>query len=407
MTRDDDKAGRRPSRRQFLTGAAAGMGWVGIYAARRLLYAAPQDSAQEQEMEPRAYLPLVLSQYPPVKVVHVHAPGATDWDFSSDWYGYHVGQPVVDQMVERGLTELTGTASVGEAWAAILPGYEVGQKIAIKVNLNNCGGCGDNDNVIDALIEPVNAVVGSLVEGGVQEGDVWVYDASRPMPQRFYNRRRHTQAHYIDHGGCADEVATFEHIDESLRVQFSHPAMQTARWLTDLLYQATYLIDLPILKRHGAHPVTLGFKNHFGSLDNLGGAGDDNPHAYINPNDSRYTADFSPLVDIYSNPNIAGKTVLTLADGLFGAPSVAAVPIPWSNTFGASPNSLLFSRDPVAIECVMCDLLRAEWGLNEAAYDFLRLAEERGLGRFERGEPWGAGYSRFQYSRIELPEEGV
>ena len=48
--------------------------------------------------------------------------------------------------------------------------------------------------------------------------------------------------------------------------------------------------------------------------------------------------------------------------------------VPW-NTFGKqAADSLLFSRDPVAIDCVMCDLLRAEWGLNEAAYDHLYLA---------------------------------
>ena len=157
----------------------------------------------------------------------------------------------------------------------------------------------------------------------------------------------------------------------------------------------------PILKRHSIHPVTLGFKNHFGSLDNLGGAGNDNPHPYIDPHDSRYRPDFSPLVEINSNPNTAGKTVLTVGDGLFGAPSVGAMPVPW-DTFSGAPNSLLFSRDPVAIDCVMCDLLRAEWGLDEAAYDYLRLAQEWGLGTFYRGDPWGGGYTQFEYVRVNL-----
>jgi hypothetical protein len=305
-------------------------------------------------------------------------------------------------MLERGLVELTGVGSVGGAWATLLPGYSPGKRIAVKVNFNNCGGCDDSDNVIDALVEPVNALISSLVEAGVQAQDVWVYDAIRPIPARFYGRRVNQQARYIDGSGCADQVATFNHVHPSLKVSFSHPGMVTDRWLTDLLYHASYLINMPILKRHGAHPVTLGFKNHFGSLDNLGGDGDDNPHPYIIPSDDRYSANFSPLVEINANPNIAQKTVLTVGDALFGASSVSARPEPWTTFGGSSPNSLLLSRDRVAIDCVMCDLLRAEWGLDPAAYDYLMLAEQRGLGTFEKGDPWGARYDRLDYRYVEL-----
>ena len=154
--------------------------------------------------------------------------------------------------------------------------------------------------------------------------------------------------------------------------------------------------------QEGLHPVTLGFKNHFGSLHSLGSLGStfDNPHYYINPNDLRYDRNSSPLVDINANANLAAKTVLTVGDGLFGAPSVGATPVPWKTFGGQAANSLLFSRDPVAIDCVMCDLLRAEWGLNEAAYDYLRLAQERGLGTFERGDPWGSGYNILSYTQV-------
>jgi uncharacterized protein (DUF362 family) len=163
------------------------------------------------------------------------------------------------------------------------------------------------------------------------------------------------------------------------------------------------VINLPIAKKHVQAPVTLGFKNHFGSLNDLGGPNEDNPHSYIDPSTAYYNPAYQPVVDVYANPNIANKTVLTIGDALFGAPSVHAAPIPWQ-TFGQqAPNSLLFSRDPVAIDCVLCDLLRVEWGLSEAAYDYLRLAETRGLGVFERGEPWGGGYQKLNYSRAELP----
>ena len=389
------------TRRKVLVGAAVTAGYLALTAARRMVETArPGASAQETQLTPWAYLPLVFSNYLPPKVIHVHAADATHWDFSSGWYGDHVSQDRINAMIEQGLLELTGAPSVAAAWTSLLPGYLPGKKIAIKVNLNNAA-CDDADEVIDALIHPVNALIRSLVVAGVREDDIWVYDAKRPMPSRFYGRRQYTQARYFDNSGCADQMVTFTHVDPSLRVSFSNPAL-TPRWLTDLLFQATYLINMPILKKHVLHPVTLSFKNHFGSLDNLGGSGADNPHPYITPSNSYYSPSFSPLVDIYANPNIAGKTVLTLADGLFGAPSVSARPIPWQTFGDGAPNSLFFSRDAVAMDCVMCDLLRAEWGLDEAAYDYLKLAHQRGLGQFEKGEPWGGGYTRLNYIRLEL-----
>jgi len=389
------------SRRSFIGWAGLAAGSAVLSAANRLLGRTTGARAQQETFTPQAYFPLALQQSLKPKMVHVHAAGATYWDFQTGWYGEYVDQGAVNDMLARGLEELTGLGSAEEIWASLLPGYSSGKKIAVKVNFNNCRSCDDSDNVIDALVEPVNALIGSMVQGGVQAEDIWVYDASRYIPARFYDRRLNQQARYIDAFGCADEVATFDHVHQSLKVSFTHPDMVMDRWLTDFLYHASYLINMPILKRHSTHPVTLGFKNHFGSLDTLGGAGDDNPHPYINPRDDRYTSDFSPLVEINANPNIAQKTVLTVGDGLFGASSVGATPTPWT-TFGGSPNSLLLSRDRVAIDCVMCDLLRAEWGLDEAAYDYLMLAEQWGLGTFERGEPWGGGYGRLDYRRIEL-----
>ena len=349
----------------------------------------------------------------PSRVVHVHAPAATHWDFVEGWYGDAVDQAVVEEMLEQGLLQLTGTPSLEAAWQALLPAYQPGQKIALKVNFNNSdrdgGSCSQQGNRIDGLPQPVLALLRGLVEvRGVQPGDIWIYDASvgrgRILPDRF---RQPIQAAYPEvtfwgRGRCGNvQSPPFNHADESLRVSFSHPSL-TDRWLTDLLHEATYLINLPILKRHGIHPVTLGFKNHFGSLDNIVRGDPDDLHLYLAPNSPAYDPRFSPLVDLYANPNIAGKTVLTVGDGLFGAPGATQPPIPWS-TFDGAPNSLFLSRDPVAIDCVMCDLLRSEWrGIPEAAYDYLRLAEERGLGTFEQGDPWGGGYARIEYVRLDL-----
>jgi len=405
---------RRLTRRQFLFGMLAALGGAMLAGLRRFIgLAAPGEPA---DMVPRVYLPLIARNYPPPessRVVHVHDPDATSWSFSSSsYYWQHVSQSAVDRMVEEGLKTLTGTASVQEAWLQLLPNYQPGQVIAIKVNFNNAPNCSDADNVIDALIEPVNSLIATLKAFGVPERDIWIFDALRALPDRFVGRLLYGDVRLFDSRskGCRED-ATFVSDDPHAEVSFQHPNL-TNRRLTDVVINADYLINMPIMKDHGISGVTLGFKNHFGTIDRVVGGSPDDLHIYINPSDYRYSPDYNPMLDIYLNPHIRDKTVLTVGDGLYGALGNTNVePSRWSTFGNDAPNSLFFSRDPVAIDCVMLDILDAEPTSHPQrsgghADDYLELAEEAGLGTFERGDPWqtpyGSGYSRIEYLRIEL-----
>jgi hypothetical protein len=109
------------------------------------------------------------------------------------------------------------------------------------------------------------------------------------------------------------------------------------------------------------------------------------------------------MVDIYLNPHIGPKTVLTLGDALFACTTGAmGNPSPWETFGNQVPNSLFFATDPVAADCVMCDFVAAETDVPAHADAYLRLASEAGLGVFERGDPWGSGYSRIEYLGMEL-----
>jgi hypothetical protein len=405
---------KKLTRRDFIKGAA--LTSAGLVLGSNLL--AKLDALAQ---EGKVYLPLILKapEPPPARVVHVHDNGATNWN-GGGWYGAAVSQTVVDTMVQQGLQNLTTKSSWTEIWnglfSQVQPScYQVGQKIAIKVNFNNSNeGCGDSDNEVDALPQPVKALIRGLTLAGVQQQDIWIYDASRRIPDRFRIPILNSYPNVVFYGGgsCTGvNEATFNHIHASLEIQFSDPGSNLSnRWLPDLLYQATYLINMPILKKHGIHPVTLSFKNHFGSLDNIIRPGNDNLHYYIRPSDSLYRSDYSPLVDIYSNSNIKDKTILTVGDGLFGATGATGSAIQvWPNTFGDAANSLFFSTHPVAIDCVMCDFLDAEWGIDSAAYDYLFTSQDAGLGVCEGdrsnpgGDPWGSGYNQIDYVRILPP----
>ena len=317
------------------------------------------------------------------KVVHVHDVDATYWG-GSGYYGNCVRQNVVNAMVDRGVKELAGAATRADAWRILIPNYS-GGIVAIKVNFNNSG----QTNVIDGLIHPVNAVIQGLVDIGVATRDIWVFDAVRPIPDRFKN-------------GCTFTGVTFhdqENASFPVAVTFSRPGIP-AQSLASAVTSADYLINMPIVKRHSITGVTLGFKNHFGTISNCGTL-----HDYVDVNSgSHYSRTHNPMVDIYLDANIRSKTVLTLGDGLFGSKNdTNSVPQPWETFGNQFPNSLLFSTDPVAADCVMYDLLNAEpWYNPDQAADHLRLAADAGLGVYEQGDPWGSGYSQIDYHKITL-----
>jgi hypothetical protein len=330
-------------------------------------------------------------------------------------------------MVQAGLQLLTGQTDWTDIWKTLFEtvdpaGYSPGQKIAVKVNLNNSRTCDSHQGGIDALPQPLLALISGLEAAGVQPGDVTVYDAIRHIPAYLRSAvwSVYPQVNFIgnypDQSPCSGALPPSFAMHPSLTVPFDDPDGNLSdRHLADILYQATYLINMPIVKRHGGddmNPVTLGFKNHFGSIDSIYGNGDDHLHNYIFTSHSLYEPTYSPFVDICRNPNIRDKTVLVLGDGLFGSTGHSDPPMSTWNIFGGACNSLFFGRDPVATDCVMADLIVAEGLVSRAhTYDYLFCAQEAGLGVCEGtrddpgGEPleapYGSGYQAIEYVRVD------
>jgi hypothetical protein len=414
------------SRRQVIIAMATLAGGLGLTGLRRILEI-PLAEAQGAP-DHLVYLPYVAKPgdvSTAGKVVHVHSAQATSWDFGNNYYGNsnYVNQNIVNSMVDNGVKSLTGASSVAQAWQSLVPNYVPGKAIAIKVNFNNwwwCDRCSTNcpdwQLKIDALIHPINAVVRGLLQAypSFNLSDIWVYDATqganpsndaREIPDIFKNGCLHTGVRFFGHREC-NEMAGYSSTDPSGSITWHNPpgvpAPPTAR-VTDVLVNASYLINMPILKSHGGAGITLSFKNHFGSLANV------NPlHDYVYDDGAHYAGTaYNPLVDIYRNPHILDKTVLTLGDCLYGNwYDNVSKPRRWFTFGNGAPNSLFFSKDPVAIDCVMCDLLAYETTAVPAwADDYLVIANNVGLGVYERGNPWapsGSGYSVIKYQKIEL-----
>jgi len=344
------------------------------------------------------------------RVIHTQSSSATNCNGQANYWNY-VNQSKVNDMVDRGVMELTNTATRADAWRALVRNYSSGKAIAIKVSFNNTinGGCNDGDGQIDGLIQPVNAVIQGLKDMGVAEADIWVYDASRTIPARFVNGCLYNGIRFFSGAQCGTRVT--QRTWSSTTVQFSPPGgvpLPPTEKLPDQLVNAAYLINMPILKNHACAGVSLSFKSHMGTIWNPGGLHD---YIFVNAGGCEhayYRTDYNPLVDLYKNAHIGGKTVLTLADALFAAKGAEDIaPETWATFGNRVPNSLLFATDPVAIDCVMCDLLAAEPGAGVPinADNYLKLARNAGLGIYERGDPsifGGGGYSQIYYRRYTV-----
>ena len=341
----------------------------------------------------------------PDRVVMVHDDAASWWHSQSYDYWNMIDQAVIDTMVYRGLKELTGTASVAAAWQVLIPNYQPHQKIAIKINNNNAGYSSGNwgdprDADIDAIIEPVNSIAKSLIEAfgpDIAAEDIWVYESKRCLfDSAFMDRAMSGIQFYSAIGGQPPSVnpTGFSGTAPGSVITFRYnPGLSLA--LNDVVADADYLIDMPILKRHGnfTYPsTTLSFKNHFGSIDtNAGWAFDESFHA------ARFLRTNNNLIDIYGNPHIRYKTVLIVGDAIIGGrDSNQGPPALWSTRFASegTPEMLFFAVDPVAVDSVMADMLYWEAGREHVANtrNYLLEAADLGLGVEERSVWAGAAY---------------
>lgn len=345
----------------------------------------------------------------PGRFVHVRDKDATFWDFTTGWYGDYVNQSVVNDMIDAGLMELTNAKTVPAAWSRLVPEYLPGQTFAIKVNFNNFNSAGpDPDDDINALIEPVNAIIRTLIMFGAAPGDITVYDVTHGlhnggMPQNsFISRCLYPGVKFACYVGNPNPYSSTQF------VEFDPPSFPNIPDLPvcNALAESDYLINMPIPKEHSFTGVTLGFKNHLGSVDRCQKMHAFFPYAYY------YDPGYSPLIDLFKNQHFGPKTVLTVGDCLFGHwENTYGVPPPWLTFGNGAPNSLFFAADPVAADSVMTDFLeieRVQQGQGpviEGTRDFLVLAQKEGMGVFEKGDPWqqpaGSGYKRIKYIYID------
>ncbi len=368
------------NRRKFIGHAAA----VGSAVALNRVACAQREKG---EPEPQRPIGEAKGIYPG-RVVWVHDPKVTEWQGPGHgrWYqGNCTKQQRVDEMMARAVCTLTNTGNVGQAWDALFRyrnrmrgkgdvGYRPGEKVAIKPNWVGMiwrEGAVDPDSYrlikrhdyMNTAPQMIIALLKQLVEVvGVAQRDITVCDTLAYLVHEYYDIL-HARFPHVRYEDFAGKFGRIKVQPSSVPFYWScRPQRVLPDYLPVCFAEADYLVNFANLKAHTAAGVTLCGKNHFGSLVRW-----PVQKGYYNMHRNSFTKTtgiYREQVDLLGHAHFGGKTVLYLIDGLYsGKHPIDHVPRKWSSPpfAGHWTCSLLASQDPVAIDSVGLDFLRAEW----------------------------------------------
>ena len=394
------KAGRNLGQARYLPAVACAM--IAAVAAVQSLRFSPRH-AQAGDDRVVGWKPTDAPNTPlgvargihPGRVVWVRDPSATLWNGATGhwWDADATDQARVEAMTSQALRGLTGARDDAAAWDALFrsynkthgkgeKGYAKGQTIAIKINQNTArdghalNGNPRNQNSINGNPHLILALLGQLVHNaGVAQEDLYVYDISRYIPDNIFLpcHAAFPRVHFVEvekGGGEGREAVAPESQWTKNVITYSDPTRGLGRDLPPFVTDASYLINMAIMKNHGDVGPTLLAKNHFGTVHGIN-------HGVIAP---QRMGESNPLVDLLAHKDVGEKTVLFLIDTLYGADGPDASPSKWKLApFGTPetpgwPASLFVSQDGVALESVGFDFINAEWGVAPFTDNFLHEA---------------------------------
>lgn len=370
------------------------------------LFATPQETIKWDIPVPVFKEPLDINQpigvgkgIFPGRVSWAHNPAAVVWNGTGNWYDDNsVNQEILDGMLTNTIISVGGGSTSKVAWNNIFKdfnkrkqkesGYLPGEKIAIKINLNNRGA---EHGRADATPHLVLSMLKQLVNTvGVNAKDIIVYEAQRGGGMQIvknYCEKFIQGVNYIDaltaterESGIPNRFRWIPNV-----VKFSSPEVSVPNTgdIPDFVYTADYLISMAMLKRHmrisdrwngstGLTALTLCAKNHFGTIRKPMSL-----HEVIREwHPSRGMGSYNPCVDIVGSKYLGGNTLLFILDGLFTSDIHNGYPKKWNMApfNGHYPSSVFISQDALAIESVGLDFLRAEWQLPDNADNFIHEA---------------------------------
>ena len=245
------------------------------------------------------------------------------------------GNPrVVREMVHRAVRELAGKEPLAEAWRVFVSPDDV---VGVKLNVRAGRRLSVQVCTTDAIIEGLKAA-------GVPDRNILIWDAwSKELPRAGYALNESGEGircYGSDHGVLKHRLrADKEEARVALRPYFAdEPVVLGGKpvWVTKILAEeVTALINVPIIKEHYYAGVTLGMKNHYGSI--------------LNPSDLHDNNCDPFLAELNALPVIKDKTRFVLLDALRGIYAGGPYLKP---QYRFRPNTIIAGTDPVAVDAL-------------------------------------------------------
>ena len=367
----------------------------------------------------------------PGRVAWIHHPGVAKWDGKTGlWVEDRWNeQAKADAMIPEAVMQLTGEPSAKKAWKALFRhfnkkhgrgnrGYRKGERIAIKLNMNNAITHRDTIELNSSPFVTL-ALVRSLVrDGGVRPQDITLCEPSRAITDSIYNKvhREFPAVRFVDNIG-GDGREKCDYYPEQIVYSVDNGKM--ARGLAKCVVDADYLINSALLKTPSGPGVTLTSKNWYGATDiNL--LWRQNAHNNVSQDKRNGKPGYKTFVDWMAHKDMGQKALLYLIDGTYGSRDVNGAPNPkWMKEpfNGDWACSIIASQDEVACDAVAMDIIIGEWpefGSLNYCDEYLREAAsipnapsgtvyrqdgkpvERSLGLFEH---WN---KQHQYTKLDL-----
>ena len=351
----------------------------------------------------------------PGRVVWVHDSTATNRNCNPSAYGHgwflseNSNQGVIDGMLSHGLQGLTGETTDSMAWDAIFRfhnkgrgkgeiGYQQSERIFIKINATSSwsGNINPSDlskvqnsyyGISETSPQLVLSVLRQLVNTvRIPQANISVGDPLRHIYKHCYDlwHAEFPNVHYLDHDGwngrekvVASQTAIIRYSDKGtvLRTGTGTPVLKDN--LYSVFENAEYLINIPMLKAHKHAGITAFAKNHFGSHTRV-----DASHLHnglvapdgVNPTRQGYGL-YRVQLDLMGHSLLGAKNLLYLMDALWATDFELDPPVKWNMApfSGNWMSSLFLSFDPVAIESVGFDFLRAEFTVARGLYTYVQM----------------------------------
>lgn len=304
--------------------------------------------------------------------------------------------PTVQQMMSRGMSELTGDRDHRDSWRRLFSSEDT---VGIKVNSSGA------PTKMNSRPEVVAEICARLIDAGVKPGEIFVHDR---------NTGQLSQIHYDDYVPDGVRVETeVEYLgfdpDVYVDVNFFGEDDTRSFALRMATERFTKIINVPNMKDHSASGVTGCLKNlAYGEFSNVARS-----HYHAKTHTGTFIGTLCNVEPFRS------RTVLQVMDGLIGVWHGG----PFSNDprFRFYPKQMLFGTDPVAIDRILIDVIddkrKAEGAIsvwdrsdkNLDAIDHSKWAKDPNVNRFYRETGHIEYASRFglgvyDIKRIDLRE---